>query len=354
MRHRGFTLVELLVSVALMVILIGSVTFVFVQAQNIYSQTGSNIQVDLNARTVMDIMARDLSNVVKSHEMEFYEDTDSSGHFDNADTRLAGQSMGPLGDTYHHALMVRWGKYTDPDGRERRADTVYFKTVQPVATMVDGKEEQLEAEVLVRYELDHAANPDFPVLRRRSQWAEGPGASGKLTITDGEADADSEVSESICEWVVDFAVEVMVPEPGSASYRPTNMDLSSISAGGNPVFHSYHPSSGPAGGTLVPEKGEFKVEQGDTEALVLKGVASGDPCYLYTSGGKGQALTIKSIQTRGGGTVLTFIEPLTLTDTNLVYRVGFLPPSLRVSLSLKDEQQTQERTIRREFRLPSR
>ena len=60
---RGFTLVELLVSVVLMLILVGAVVEVFRHTSNAVSQAESTMEVYQNARAIFELISRDLASV---------------------------------------------------------------------------------------------------------------------------------------------------------------------------------------------------------------------------------------------------------------------------------------------------
>jgi prepilin-type N-terminal cleavage/methylation domain-containing protein len=62
-RRGGFTLVELLVATALAVVLIGVVSFVFVQSSKIYSVTLEEVHASFVVRSGMDMIGRDLRAV---------------------------------------------------------------------------------------------------------------------------------------------------------------------------------------------------------------------------------------------------------------------------------------------------
>lgn len=81
-RRRGFTLVELLVAIALGTILIGVVVFVWMQSTKIFSSTVNNLESYQRLRTVLDLIERDLANTNRTIDMELYLDANANGHFD--------------------------------------------------------------------------------------------------------------------------------------------------------------------------------------------------------------------------------------------------------------------------------
>src|SRR5437764_7376642 len=90
-RGRGLTLVELMVAMALMTVLTGTIIFIFSQAQSIYAHVDAKVKVYQYARTALDVMERDLANVVNSPDMDFFQDGGNgtkNGHYD------AGEELG--------------------------------------------------------------------------------------------------------------------------------------------------------------------------------------------------------------------------------------------------------------------
>lgn len=132
-RRVGFTLVELMVAMALMMILTGSVVFIFIQAQKIFLTVDARVQVYQYARYAFDQMERDFANVVRSSDMEFYDDlpppNGRQGRFDSGEEiPISGARDNP--SIYNHAFTVRQPDlYTGQDGERYRNDSVYFKTV---------------------------------------------------------------------------------------------------------------------------------------------------------------------------------------------------------------------------------
>jgi prepilin-type N-terminal cleavage/methylation domain-containing protein len=141
--RRAFTLVELMVAMALMTILTGSVVFIFMQAQEIFKNMSARVAVYQYARYAFDQMERDFANVVQTRDMEFFNDQPNNprgrrGHYDaflneHIPIRDTGNRHGdPInGDgTYNYAFTLRQPQpYTDADQRQHRWDSVYFKTV---------------------------------------------------------------------------------------------------------------------------------------------------------------------------------------------------------------------------------
>ena len=223
MRQKGFTLVELMIAVALMVILSGSIVFVFTQAQRIYTQTSSMVKVYQNARAAFDIMERDFANMIRTMDMEFWgpDEEDSlaksfNGHLDKK-TELGNYMFGVNEQqvknlriftqseaSFLFGPVIAQGSYRDksPGGGniERAADTIYFKT----ETNIPGRGTKI---ALVRYGLD--IDPRFrrpPILMKWVAWLEkSVDANNKVTYR-----VHYEPPQPLCYYVTEFRVEFFV------------------------------------------------------------------------------------------------------------------------------------------------
>ncbi len=82
-KRKAFTLVELLVAIALGTILIGLVTFIWMQSTRIFSSTVNNLESYQRLRGVLDIVERDLANTNRTIDMEFFVDSNPNGHRDS-------------------------------------------------------------------------------------------------------------------------------------------------------------------------------------------------------------------------------------------------------------------------------
>lgn len=85
--RRRLTLVELMVAIALSMILVGVVTFVWLQSNRIFTVTVNRVETYQRLRTVLDVIERDLANTSRTTDMEFYVDNDDpgNGHYDSAE-----------------------------------------------------------------------------------------------------------------------------------------------------------------------------------------------------------------------------------------------------------------------------
>jgi type II secretory pathway pseudopilin PulG len=84
------TLLELLVAVALSVMLVGVLTFVWMRASDIFTTQSNRIETYRRLINIMDTIERDLANTQLTGEMEFFQDVDSNGFFSSSvDNQLA-------------------------------------------------------------------------------------------------------------------------------------------------------------------------------------------------------------------------------------------------------------------------
>lgn len=80
--RRAYTLIELLVSLALGVILIAIMVFVWDTSQRIVADTTDKVEIYQRLRSILDIFERDIANVVRTHDMEFFVDKSGNRHYD--------------------------------------------------------------------------------------------------------------------------------------------------------------------------------------------------------------------------------------------------------------------------------
>ncbi len=175
-RSRGFTLVELLVAVTLAMILSGSIAFVAMQTQRIYSESVAKVDLYARLRYAFSLMENELSRMVPTCDLEFFRDqkahaSRSNNHWDPGEEvktalNLAG-GWGP--DTfYNEAPQVVERYYTRQYRRkppeEHAAFEIYFRA--PV---------RLGGHVIL-------ANVEYRLVRA-ADLVKLPRATGKLAYT---------------------------------------------------------------------------------------------------------------------------------------------------------------------------
>lgn len=395
-RFKAFTLVELMVAMALGVILTGAIVFIFVQSQKIFTEMDAKVSVYNYARTAFDTVERDLANTAKTADMEFFQDSESDGipgHYDprNGDPEAIPVTS-PFGDP--HTLFTKQEKYvyamtlnqppeyTGFDGKKHRHDSIYFRTV----TSVNGQTKP----VLVEYALDYrrASNGTLrllPVLVRR-HWSITK-IQKSLAGPDITLNGDNKAIESeLCLYVTDVKFEFYLQDkrsgrPGrffsakEACLGPTGNPATSVNIkmrnfstdGGFKIACFYDQRHLP---TKQLDKAVFdqKKQMLITQNLFHFPMSEvGDRIFLYNfdiPSAKARDLTIKSIEridtgSAGGGapTNPTFgirfneLLPEYQKDPQCEYRTGFLPSMVRMTVKIKDRKRKAVRTLIRQFKL---
>ncbi|RMG14289.1 MAG: type II secretion system protein [Planctomycetota bacterium] len=401
----GFTLVELLVAMALMTILTGSVVFIFMEAQNIFVTVDARVQVYQYARYAFDQMERDLANVVKTMDMEFYNDQPANalgvkGHYNPGEAipiRGTDNRIGdPLGgdQIYNRAFTLRQPEpYQETGGQQfkHRRDSVYFKSV----TVIGGQTKN----ALVEYALVDV-DKERPRLVKRIWHVTGVDASNplapRLTINDDPQALP--IVQDLCLYAVDAKFEVFVKnrrrsDPGdyyeaSELVNPPRSPRAGNPrvfeplpnargwTGGNSMIQTYYDQTWNGGAfpdTGILEPGTDSLPPlfhtiGNFEFPMLK---EGDKIFLRDPGTppklKAQEYTIKAFvlantdppqpwtpDSPRQSLRIQFEEKI---DTNgrrverIQYLGAWVPSGLRVTLRIKDAKSRQPRTVSRVFKI---
>ena len=133
-----FTVTAIALSVAFMMpSKFRSEATIFIQSQKIFLTVDARVQVYQYARYAFDQMERDLANVVRSSDMEFFDDIPSlpggrSGRCDPGE-EIAIRSPEDSA-LYNHSFTLRQPKLFTAvtDGVQYRHDSIYFKTVTSI------------------------------------------------------------------------------------------------------------------------------------------------------------------------------------------------------------------------------
>ena len=117
-RKRGFTIIELLVASVILVILMGSITAVFLAANRSWTQTEARLQIYQNAREALDRMSRELATAFPSSIVGPLDDSsnhiplrlddstyDSGNHDDDQLTFVAAYNVNPGSGEYDLAHL---------------------------------------------------------------------------------------------------------------------------------------------------------------------------------------------------------------------------------------------------------
>jgi prepilin-type N-terminal cleavage/methylation domain-containing protein len=343
----GFTILELLVAVTLMVILTGAVSYVFVTAKNVFVQADATIQVYQNARNAFDMMERELSVAEKTHDMQFFTDSvPGNKHFDPGEQLPGlGNRLDPPDDSYAYAMTIYGREYPDPGGAAfgpHRCDIIYFKSLTTVA----GKERA----ALIIYKLD-ITSPGKPILKKYTLCKKIDASTSSYTYAEEPPDG---TGQDLCLYVTDFKVEYYYDNPFDT--RPP--DFISVPVNTNQVF-CYIGTRGQ--GTI--KAGVFTAsgyDRGD-QTDKFSQIAARDKIYLYRrqetdiwDSSNDSDYVIDMIDTEGKITLVSG-EPQVPTNISSVnFRAGYLPAALRVTLKIIDAKGIARRTMTRIIRTRTR
>lgn len=208
-RPAGFTLIELMVAMALMMILTGSVVFIFIQAQKIFTTVNARVEVYQYARYAFDQMERDLANVVRTSDMEFFDDQPPPGgrpgRYDpGEEIPITGARDNP--SIYNHSLTMRQPEeYTGVDGLRYRHDSLYFKSV----TVAGGQ----TSAALIEYALADI-DRERPRLVKRLWRVTGVDATTptrpKFQINGSPGNTAQPITQDLCLYTIDARFELFV------------------------------------------------------------------------------------------------------------------------------------------------
>lgn len=329
--ERGLTLVELLIAVSLGTLLIGIITFVWVQSSRIVTDTIDRIDAYENLRSVLDVVERDLANTSRTIDMEFFEDKgDKNGRFDpGEELKVAGTHFRtprdkrdplagppvqpefadpPLNDAtkipyYYSPMISSPAPYVDKRGEAHWRDEVYARSF----AMVGG----INRSALVHYRLvdtDKAA----PKLRRRVWFLD---KEGKIAAPDpASPEKGSDVSTLLAERIFDLKIGFYFKE------SPTV---------GNGVLYHVRPDGplggeGEAGKELVQRDSRFQPARGAVSKLKTKPVPGGANAltFMYEGWGKFEFTEEFGVLFRPLETPIDSAPPITTTPDHLA---GYSP-----------------------------
>ena len=403
---KSFTLVELMVAVALMVILTGSVVFIFARSQEIFLKVDARVQVYQYARYAFDQMERDLANVVKTHNMEFFDDLPDpaliKGRYDNINEQIPIRGKDNP-DTYHYAFTARqhqpYPSITD-DQIRYRWDSIYFKTV----TVVAGETHPVLVEYALIDRLQQrprlvkrlwqvtgvdASNPFRP--RHKINGVKHPGpVQQDLALYAVDSRFELFVRNRRWQDVGDFyTVEELITPPRVPTsggntrqpFPPHQDNFSDVTVppsspyGGSKMIMCYYDQDHDKRVGVQPDLGVF---EWSTDAK-LKGLFKTKRNFTFPMLREGSIMSIS-----GGGlvakdyTVKAFVKPdgtpfepgdppssfrikfeedlewpqgQQNQDLEVRYMTSWLPPAVRVSLKIKDSKSQEVRSVQRVFKL---
>jgi hypothetical protein len=232
------TLVETMVAVALGAILVGVITFVWIQSNRIYVETIERLDIYESMRTVLDVVERDLGNAQPTASLEFGDPTSPIANlrkpFKQGDP-LVPASGTPSGEFYslgsgtdlndttavpyiYGNLIYSPDPYTwTPSDRPPEAhwrDEVYVRTFAMVSNTNCSSVSNNSA--VIHYRLvnsDLAAKgatstSSRPSLRRRVWWADTTGVPNQSTTPPaaGSPDPNTDRTSVLADGILDFKV----------------------------------------------------------------------------------------------------------------------------------------------------
>jgi len=343
-KERGVTLIELLVAIALMVVLTSSISFIFVTARNVFSQSEATIQVYQNARNAFDIIEKDLSIAVKTHDMDFFMDdvATPNGHFDAGEEFHGLNPEDPKSDTksdYAYSMTIYGREYPDPKfpGRQpHKSDMIYFKSL----TTIGGKTRS----ALILYKID-ISKPTKPILKKYVLYR---GEGGTAGLTQDPPDGSG---QDLCLYVTDMKIEYYFDNvldskaPGYFDVQPNQEKVFAYLGTG---------SQGKTDASGVFSTPSFD----DTFADNFGQLSARDRIFLYGAptpwtNNDSTDYIIDTISTTGELSFSNLGKAVPLSIGGISFRAGYLPPALKFTLKIMDTKGMQVRTISRVVRLQS-
>ncbi len=390
-RRTGFTLVELMVAMALMMILTGSVVFIFIQAQKIFLTVDARVQVYQYARYAFDQMERDFANVVRSSDMEFYDDLPPpggrQGRFDPGEEIPISGARDNAG-IYNHSFTLRQPEeYTGADGERYRNDSVFFKTV----TVAGGQ----TAAALIEYVLVDV-DRERPKLVKRLWRVTGVDATTptrpKYQINGAIGNLAQPLVQDLCLYTIDARFELFMRNrrlnqvghfydaltlikpprlnPGNVQpFPPHRNDWTAPDFMVQTYYDTRHDQSSiqPDVGLFDPAENKLFRTRANFPFPMLK---EGDRIYMW--GGNmplPREYTIDSFR-KPDGTPWTSTDPLNALrikfkepppdwpqslpasqPLEVNWDASWLPPAIRVTLRIKDAKSLETRSIQRVFKV---
>jgi len=398
---KAFTLVELMIAMALAVILMGATVFIFASSQKIMAKMDAKVSVYQYARSAFDMVERDLVNSAKTSDMEFFQDAPTKGlpgHFDVGPggseaipVRDFGQKAHQLfsGEPYVYAMTLNQPPpYKDFAGKPHRHDSIYFRTVASVGGQTKP--------VLVEYALDYKKRNGqlrrLPRLVRRT-WmvtsinTTGLGGVPKLTLNEGDDPAlgkNEPIEMEVCLYVTDVKFEFYLADrrtakPGRFFTAKEAVEGDKVGFerikyvnfsrdGGHKIACFYDqrrsPSERLSGSLAASDYGSWFENKGlmiTRDSFRFPMVSPGDRIFVFGSDDKSfksRDLTVKTVEKVPGvanSWGLSFVEKIPALSGSkpprFRYRVGWLPPMVRMVIKVKDERADAVRTVTRQFKL---
>ena len=357
----GFTILELLVAVTLMVIITGAVSYVFATAKNVFVRADATIQVYQNIRNALDVMDRELSVAEKTHDMDFFIDSGAflNKHFDAGEQHWGlGNRLDPPDSSYVYAMTIYGREYLGPSGEpsgagyvsllSHRCDIIYFQSL----TMVAGKQRA----ALIIYKLD-IANPTKPILKKHVLYKKIDLSTSSYTYVEEPSDG---TGQDLCLYVTDFKIEYYYDD----LFDIVPPDFLCVPASSKQVFcYIGAKRQGAIDASRVFTASSYDSDQTDK----FSQITSRDRIYLYDGMPKGadgwdrsnDSDYIIDMIDRDGKITFVSGEPQLPTNISGVnfrvnFRASYLPEALRITLKVIDAKGIAHRTMTRIIKIKTR
>jgi hypothetical protein len=391
----GLTLVELMIAIGLMLIMTLQLQIVFGHSRKLYLGADAMAQVYSNARAAMDQIEKDISNAVKTDQMEFFNDNPApppnpgAGHYNPGEENPTLRGKFIPGQPYLAAMTFRQRKDYPPKdkakvGGDYRHDSMYFRTF----TTVMGQ----AREVLIEYRLwlgnDPWGNPlPRPILQRIVTGPQiNPTTGMPVYDAAGNPLLERREPQDICYYVQEFKVDFYIRDKRRKNvgrfYSPKEAILKAPTAD-DPRPPAMENLMGGSSDDVAVQclDGKHDVDNNATISttdgkLYLRNqdkvprLAPGDKLYLisrplgnFRVDFNAKYLTIKDIaMPTPGETVVSFEEEAAMKQylaqnsqnlpaIEMAYRGGWLPEAIRVQMKIKDQRSQEVRTLTRIFQL---
>ncbi|MHC4390440.1 MAG: PilW family protein [Planctomycetota bacterium] len=374
-RNEGFTLVELMIAIALMLIVVYQLNVVFNGSRQLFSRSEALVAVFQNARNAVDLIERDLSNAVSSDQMEFFNDrTNVSlgvGVFNPGEElpELRNRFFG--GQPYVYNLAMRqppsYESRIEKHGGPYRRDQLYFRTFTSIAGT--GKESLVEYRLYTGKPGERAK--ERPILQRRvTVIRDTAGSSGVRLQTYEWTD--------ICYYVREFKLEAFFRDKERAYVGRFYSPREAVRGGQPPANDPRPPQLTNVGSNQEPgfmcfENGRGQLDTATGELTItdspMRRFAPGDELYCLVSLGasqndfKGRMTIADIVRPPGGGPVkvrfeeealiLNTVGSATVPSLDCSWRGPFMPSAIRITLRIVDEKSFETRTIQRVFQVGS-
>jgi prepilin-type N-terminal cleavage/methylation domain-containing protein len=394
--QRGLTLVELMIAIALMLIMTLQLQLIFNQSRKLYLGADAMAQVYSNARAALDQIEKDVSNAIKTDQMEYFADRRTAvagvGHYDTLPggagseflTQLRGKFVS--GPNYIYGMAFKQPEVYHPKdkskvGDDYRHDAMYFKTF----TMVDGQPREALVEYSLYLGIGGARDPrPRPILQRIVTAPEIDSATGAPKVdAAGNPVLVRHPPQDMCYYVQEFRVELFLRdrrEKSAGRFYSPKETLESSPAINDPFPPKLKNIATGAGQTVAIQCLDGKPEAQQNEAGLLSDADGklylqngdrmsrtrpGDKLYLmslpigaFVYAHADRYLTVKEIKYADSKTIISFEEEEKIKQdiagkgmVPVQYRSGWLPEAIRVQMKIKDQRSQEIRTLTRIFQL---